>query len=250
MEHRNEEDLMLKIRESLRKRRVPRNEKHTERVYRLYVRNRELIEQTLRVYQGKQAFEDDIVSTIEWLEKVSQYVPITSENELEELIKVMVLLSQHRAKFDQLYDKPGLNLMRRVREGMTRYMIVLSELRARRKEYLEYWFTDEYWISEWSRIILDLSPENNMEKYGFANIKAWDFLFLLVLELAAADHVSKVDKPMVRLQSLENNEAFLIIPTEAAAEEYKTQIDRILSDNTVTFTQWVIDTLSELELPK
>ncbi|MHA2245769.1 MAG: hypothetical protein ACXADY_12460 [Candidatus Hodarchaeales archaeon] len=55
---------------------------------------------------------------------------------------------------------------------------------------------------------------------------------------------------MVRLQSLANKEAFLIIPTEAAAEEYKFQIDRILSDDTVTFTQWVYDTLYRLELPK
>jgi hypothetical protein len=54
--------------------------------------------------------------------------------------------------------------MKRVREGMIRYMVVLSELRAKKKEYLEHWFTDEYWIGEWSRVLLDLSPDNNMIK--------------------------------------------------------------------------------------
>jgi hypothetical protein len=112
---------------------------------------------------------------------------------------------------------------------------------------LEHWFTDEYWIGEWSRILLDLSPENKMVKFGFDDIKVKDFLFLLELELAAADDASKVEKPMVRLQPIENKEAFIIIPTEAAAEEYKVQVDRIMN-KTVTFTQWVKDTLISLKI--
>ena len=53
---------------------------------------------------------------------------------------------------------------------------------------------------------------------------------------------------MVRLQAIENKEAFLIIPTEAAAEDYRLQVERIISGQ-VTFTQWVKDTLIILKLP-
>ncbi|MHA1946153.1 MAG: hypothetical protein ACXAC6_09355 [Candidatus Hodarchaeales archaeon] len=210
-------------------------------------RNRDLIQKTLTKIRGSEVSESELESTMKWLQKVSKYVPIASDKELEEIVKIMVLLSKERAKVNELYDKPGLDLMKRVREGMIRYMVVLSEIRARRKEFLEHWFTDEYWIGEWSRILLDLSPENKMVKFGFDDIKVKDFLFLLELELAAADDASKVEKPMVRLQPIENKEAFIIIPTEAAAEEYKVQVDRIMN-KTVTFTQWVKDTLISLKI--
>jgi hypothetical protein len=210
-------------------------------------RNRDLIQKTLTKIRGSEVSESELESTMKWLQKVSKYVPIASDKELEEIVKIMVLLSKERAKVNELYDKPGLDLMKRVREGMIRYMVVLSEIRARRKEFLEHWFTDEYWIGEWSRILLDLSPENKMVKFGFDDIKVKDFLFLLLLELAAADDASKVEKPMVRLQPIENKEAFIIIPTEAAAEEYKVQVDRIMN-KTVTFTQWVKDTLISLKI--
>ncbi len=215
--------------------------------YEQITKNKVLIQKTLTKVRGSEVSDAELESTIKWLEKVSKYVPISTDKELEEIVKIMVLLGKERAKLNELYDKPGLDLMKRVREGMIRYMVVLSEIRARRKEFLEHWFTDEYWIGEWSRILLDLSPESKMVKYGFDDIKAKDFLFLLELELAAADDASKVEKPMARLQPIENKEAFIIIPTEAAAEEYKIQVDRIL-DNTVTFTQWVKDTLISLKI--
>ncbi|MFW9905872.1 MAG: hypothetical protein ACFFFH_16240 [Candidatus Thorarchaeota archaeon] len=250
MSHQHKEELMTRIQESIKNRSVPRKEKEIEQVYRLYIRNQDLIKKSLEVHHGNAVPESAVGGTIEWLEKVAKFVPITSDKELDELIEVMIILAHQRVKLNELYDEPGLDLMKRVREGMIRYMIVLSELRARQKEYLEYWFTDEYWISEWSRILLGLAPERTMEKYGFTDIKARDFLFLLELELAAADSASNLKNPMVRLQPLANKEAFLIIPTEAAAEKYKFQINRILSDDTVTFTEWVYDTLYRLELPK
>lgn len=213
------------------------------------INNHSLIQRTLAAVRGAEASDEEVASTIKWLEKVSQYVPISSDKELEEIIKIMVLLSKERAKLNELYDKPGLALMKRVREGMIRYMVVLSEIRARRKEYLEYWFTDEYWIAEWSRILLDLAPEDKMVKYGFDDIKAKEFIFLLELELAAADDASRIEKPMIRLQPIENKESFLIIPTEIAASDYKIQVDRII-ETEVTFTSWVQDTLISLKLPK
>ncbi|MFX0206031.1 MAG: hypothetical protein ACFFDT_08585, partial [Candidatus Hodarchaeota archaeon] len=105
------------------------------------------------------------------------------------------------------------------------------------------------WLTEWSRILLDLPLDSNMEKYGFADVNVKDFLFLLELELATADDASKVEKPMVRLQPIESKDTFLIIPTEAAAEEYEITVDRILKE-TVTFTEWVTDFLKALKLPK
>lgn len=228
---------------------IERRGKKPTKEQELLIRNKTLIQQTLKSIKGTEASEQEITNTMKWLEKVSNYVPIDSENELAEIVKIMVLLSQERAKLNELYDYPGLNLMKRVREGMIRYMIVLSELRARQKEFLEYWFTDEYWITEWSRVLLDLSLESDMGKYGFDNVKVRDFLFLLELELATADDASKIEKPMVRLQPIENKETFLIIPTEAAAEEYEIQVNRIIN-GTVTFTDWVNDTLMALKLPK
>jgi hypothetical protein len=244
------ENLMIKIQESIKNRHVSTKEKDIEQVYSLYVRNTEAIKQSLMGYQENDVSETAIRSTVQWLEKVSKFVPISSEKELDELIKIMLLLGKQRQKLHDLYDAPGLDLMKRVREGMIRYMVILSELRAQRKEYLGYWFTDEYWISEWSQVLLGLAPEDKMTKYGFADIKVKDFLFLLELELAAADDASKLEKSMVRLHPLADKEGFLIIPTEAAAEEYQYHINRMLSDDTVTFTQWVYETLYRLKLPK
>lgn len=235
----------IDIRKLIEKRRKePTNEQ------KLLIKNKALIQQTLRKIKSVQEVsEEELTRTIKWLVKVSKYVPITSNRELEEILRIMILLSQERMKLNELYDHPGLNLMKRVREGMIRYMIVLSELHIHRDEFLEWWFSDEYWISEWSRVLLDLSPDSNMIKYGFANIKARDFLFLLELELAIADDASRIEKPMIRLQPIENKDAFLVIPTEVTAGEYKIQVERILNE-TVTFTEWINDTLQELNLPK
>ncbi len=235
---------LIKVEELIKMRRVS-DQKDKKGI----LNNHSLIQRTLTAVRGAEASDEEVASTLKWLEKVSQYVPISSDKELEEIIKIMVLLSKERAKLNELYDKPGLALMRRVREGMIRYMVVLSEIRARTKEYLEYWFTDEYWIAEWSRILLDLAPEDKMVKYGFDDIKAKEFIFLLELELAAADDASRIEKPMIRLQPIENKESFLIIPTEIAASDYKIQVDRII-ETEVTFTSWVQDTLISLKLPK
>ncbi|NHJ01936.1 MAG: hypothetical protein EAX86_07305 [Candidatus Heimdallarchaeota archaeon] len=243
MERQHDQYATIKVEEMIKNRKMAQKKEHIE-----IIKNKGLIQKTLAAIRGKEVSEQEVVNTISWLEKVSKYVPIASDRELEEIVKIMVLLSKERAKLNELYDKPGLNLMKRVREGMIRYMVVLSELRARRKEYLEHWFTDEYWISEWSRVLLDLKPEDNMVKYGFDDIKTKDFLFLLELELAAADDASKVEKPMIRLQPVANKDSFIIIPTEIAASDYKIQVDRIVS-NDITFTQWVRDTLISLKLP-
>ncbi|MHA1227051.1 MAG: hypothetical protein ACTSPV_09950 [Candidatus Hodarchaeales archaeon] len=244
MERQHEMYLTIKVEEMLKQREMDPEKDKSE-----LIKNKGLVQRTLANIKGKEVTEEEINRTIKWLEKVSQYVPIASDKELEEIVKIMILLSEERAKLNELYDVPGLKLMKKVREGMIRYMVVLSEIRARSKEYLEHWFTDEYWISEWSRVLLNLKPESNMVKYGFDDIKAKDFLFLLELELAAADDASKLEKPMVRLQPIENKESFLIIPTEIASREYKVQVDRILEGKT-TFTEWVKDTLTSLGLPK
>ncbi|NHJ02000.1 MAG: hypothetical protein EAX86_07625 [Candidatus Heimdallarchaeota archaeon] len=215
----------------------------------ILIKNRSLVEKLLNTLKGKESSPEEITAHIKWLEKVSKYIPISSEKELEEIIRYMILLSKERAKYNELYDYPGLDLMKRVRETMIRYMVVLSELRARRKEYLEYWFTDEYWITELSRILFDTEPTKPLKKYGFEKVPAGDFLLLLLLELATADDTSKLDKPMVRLQAIKGKEAtFIVIPTEAAALEYQPQIDQILN-NQITFTIWVKDTLRAFKLP-
>ena len=233
----------LKVEDMIKERRVA-----PQQDYEKIIKNKRLVQEILGRIRGTEVGKPDIDSTIKWLEKVSKYIPIASDKQLEEIVKIMVLLSKERAKLNELYDKPGLDLMKRVREGMIRYMVVLSELRAKQNEYLEHWFTDEYWISEWSRVLLDLAPDNNMIKYGFDDIKARDFLFLLELELAAADDASKVDKPMIRLQPIENKDSFLIIPTEVAAEDYRIYVDRIFKGE-ITFTQWVGDTCITLKIP-
>ncbi|UCG01356.1 MAG: hypothetical protein JSW11_17275 [Candidatus Heimdallarchaeota archaeon] len=215
----------------------------------LQLKNRNWIKQKLASEQRSPVSQSDVTQTIEWLKKVSNFVPIPSDKELEEIVRIMVLLSHERAKFPQLFTDSGLKLMKSVREGMIRNMVVLSELRARKKEFLEHWFTDEYWISEWSRVLLDLSPDENMARYDFDDVKAKDFIFLLELELATADTASGLENPMICIQAIENKDSFLIIPTEAAAKEYKSQVDKIIK-NKITFTQWMKETLEYLGLPK
>jgi hypothetical protein len=184
-----------------------------------------------------------------WLKKVSNYVPISNDDDLEELLKHMVSLSKVRTRLNFLYDKPGLDLMTRVRECMIRYLVVQSELRAHRKEYLFHWFSDEYWMLEWSRVILDLSVTDTMEKYGFPDLYVHDFLFLLTLELVCADSASKLENPMILKQPIEDKPTnFILIPTEAAAKKYQIQVSRILNHET-TLTKWVYTTLTAYNLP-
>lgn len=211
--------------------------------------NEDLVRKKLQSISKTETSEARINEIILWLEKISNYIPIPSEKELEEIINLMILLSEERARFHFLYDKLGLNLMYRVRECMIRYLVVLSELRARKKEYFSHWFTEESWIFEWSRVILGLSPSEKMEKYSFPNLTAQDFLHMLSLELACADSTSNLERPMIRMQCAKDcPNTFIIIPTEAAAKEYQVQVDRILNDK-LTFSEWVNSTLNAYELP-
>lgn len=213
----------------------------------LLIDDRNWVKQRMKSLRGTVGRPGEVTKTIEWLKKVSKYVPIPSDKELEEIVKIMVLLSEERTKLNHLYNETGLKLMKSLREAMIRYFVVLSEIRARRKEYIEYWFTDEYWITEWSKMLLDLAPNDSLEKYGFKDVKAKDILYLLELELATADDVSGLENPMICLQSIEDKNVFLIIPTEAAAKEYKNQVDQII-ESKITFTHWVKETLEHLKL--
>lgn len=207
------------------------------------------IKRAFKAITDKESSEAQIRETIAWLERISEYIPISSEKELEEIIKLMIALSEIRAELNYLYDKPGLNLMKRVRECMIRYLIVLSEIRAQREEYFTHWFTEDSWIFDWGRVILSLSPTETMEKYDFADLVVQDFLHMLALELACADSTSKLDSPMIRMQQIEDKpDQFIIIPTEAAAKEYQIQVSKILN-NEMTFTEWVNNTLNAYNLP-
>ncbi|MFX0125332.1 MAG: hypothetical protein ACFFAE_17015 [Candidatus Hodarchaeota archaeon] len=192
--------------------------------------------------------EDQVNKVLTWLERISKYVPIPSDKELNELIKIMVKLGNERARLNFLYDKSGLDLMKRVRDGMVKYHVIISELRAQRKEYISYWFTDEYWINDWSNILLGLKPEEKLEKYNFPNLTAQELLYLLILELASADSASGLEKPMLRLQTTSEEGTLLVIPTEAAAQTYRVQVERIMK-NSLTLTDWVKDLLSSVNLP-
>lgn len=185
--------------------------------------------------------EDKIEETLSNLEKIAKFIPIRDETELEEIIKLMQLLADHRARYNYLYDKTGIDFMKRVRESMAQYFTILSELRMRRKEYIPYWFTDDYWISEWSKIFLGLGPEDNMTKFGY-DLKARDFLFLLTLELACADSASGLETPMIRLKYDETQNSYMLVPTESAAKEFLILVDKI-HKNILTFTDWVNDNL-------
>ncbi|MFX0206705.1 MAG: hypothetical protein ACFFDT_12030 [Candidatus Hodarchaeota archaeon] len=212
--------------------------------------NESNVKQALLSISKTERTKAQIKETIGWLEKISQYVPIPNEKELEELISLMVLLGNIRSQYNFLYDRPGLELMKQVRECMIRYIVVLSELRVRRKEFLPHWFAEESWIFDWSCLLLNLHPSDKMEPYSFSGITAHDFLHLLTLELACADSTSKLEKPMLKMQRVESKiHKFIIIPTEAAANEYQVQVERILNKE-LTFTEWVNQTLKVYDLPK
>jgi hypothetical protein len=192
----------------------------------------------------------DIKGMVAWLEKMARYIPISSDKELEETIKLLIVLSKERSRFNYLYDRPGLELMKRVRECMIRYFIVLSEIRAERKEFFEYWHLDEQWILEWSMVLLGVKPQDKLGKYGFPDLVARDFLNLLALELACADSATKLEAPMIRMQpSKEIKDNYIYIPTHIAAEEYRVTVDKICS-NQQTFSEWVEEIQTYYDLPK
>ena len=88
-----------------------------------------------------------------------------------------------------------------------------------------------------------------MEKYSFPDLTAHDFLLLLALELACADSTSKLDNPMIRMQTIEGKSgSFTVIPTDAAAKEYQIHVSKILNDE-LTFAEWVDQTLIAYKLP-
>jgi len=180
-----------------------------------------------------------ISETISWLERISKYIPLSNEDELEVIIKLMVSLSLARSEFDFLYDKPGIELMQNVRECMIRYFVVLSEYRAQHKDFFLYWHLEDHWYHEWSQVILNLLPHEKMEKYGFTNLVVRDFLNLLALELACADSASKIEIPLIRMHITPELEGKMIfIPTEAASREYQITVSKILNGDQ-TFAEWV-----------
>ncbi|MFX1535637.1 MAG: hypothetical protein ACFFDI_15600 [Promethearchaeota archaeon] len=196
------------------------------------------------------ASEEQVKELLAWLENIARYIPISEEKELELVIKIMITLSEERAKLNYLYDKPGLDLMMRVREYMLRFFVVLSELRANQKEYLTDWHLDEYWIFEWCHIILGLLPDDTMDVYGFPELKARDFIFLLTLELACADSATKLEYPMIRMQpSEEFPDKYIYIPTEKAVQDYHVVVKEIL-EGTKTVSKWVRDMQEVYKLPK
>ena len=151
----------------------------------------------------------------------------------------MITLSIVRNELNFLYDKPGIELMQKVRECMIRYFVVLSEYRAQHKEFFLYWHLEDNWYHEWSQVILNLLPHENMEKYGFPDLLVRDFLKLLSLELACADSASKIDAPLIRMQETPDLDGKMIfIPTDKACNEYKITVSKILKGDQ-TFAEWV-----------
>ena len=210
--------------------------------------NKQNLEHTITKISQAEASEENIKQLIIWLERVSKFIPIKTEKELEDIIKIMILLSRERAKINYLYDYPGIELMEKVRECMIRYFVVLSEIRATRKEYISHWFLEQYWVFEWSHALFGLDPSENLENYDFPDLTAGDLLHMLTLELACADSVSKLEKPMIRMQPLDDTmKQFILIPTYIAANNYDIQVSKILKGE-LTFSEWVEDTLKAYEL--
>lgn len=191
----------------------------------------------------------DTKDLLSWLQKMVNYIPISSEKELEETIRVMIRLSEERARLNYLYDKPGIELMKRVRDYMASFFVVLSELRANQEEYFPFWHLEEYWIFEWCHILLNLLPNETMENYGFPQLKARELVYLLALELACADSATKLEAPIIRMHaSSDLSSELMYIPTAIAAEEYKITVSRILN-KTLTFTEWIREMQSVFKLP-
>lgn len=210
--------------------------------------NRHSLERSLMKISQSETSDEQINQMISWLERVSKFIPIPSEKELEEIIRIMILLSHERARLNHLYDYPGLELMKKVRECMIRYFVVLSEIRASRKEYISHWFLEDYWMFEWSNALFALQPSDTLDEHTFPDLVVRDLLHMLALELACADSVSKLEKPMIRMQPLgDKTERFILIPTHVAANTYDIQVSKILKGE-LTFTEWVEDTLKVYKL--
>ncbi len=217
---------------------VENRNKFPEKTAGLNIISAQNVRRTFDKIAVKDYSDESINETVAWLEKVSKYIPISKEEELEEIIKIMIMLSEERARLNYLYDKPGLELMGKLRDCILRYFVVLSELRAYQKEYFVYWHSKDYWYHEWSQVILNLLPTDTMTQYGFSDTLAKDILNLLALELACADSASKLEAPMIRMHFAPEINKNIFIPTEAAANEFNITVSKILKEEQ-SFAEWV-----------
>jgi hypothetical protein len=76
----------LKVEDMIKERRLT-----PEQDYEKIIKNKTLVQEILGRVRVSEASKSEIDSTVKWLENVSKYVPIASEKQLEEIVKIMVL---------------------------------------------------------------------------------------------------------------------------------------------------------------
>ncbi|MFX1256042.1 MAG: hypothetical protein ACFFCZ_30825 [Promethearchaeota archaeon] len=169
-----------------------------------------------------------------WLEKLSDFIPIVTPDDIRDLLNQMVELGYLRVRLHELYDVKGLNVMKKVRDSMIRYYTVIAETRRLTGQFLDYYFWDKVMLTEIGRVLLNTELEAKIEKLGFPQITCGDFLNLLKLELACADSASKVQVPMLILKPHPDEpSSYLMIPTETALRKYYDEITAIYERKTV-----------------
>lgn len=189
--------------------------------------------------------ETDKAKIITWIKNISVSISLESEKEFEYLLEKMKELAEIRERLHFLFYGKNIEFFRKIRESMEKIFVVLSELRVERKEFIPYWFSEDYWVNFWSQTIFKESPESTLSNIYGINIKIKDLIKYLVLELVTADSASKLDKPMIIKVPDDDTQCCMLIPSLHASKVYEETINKILNGK-FTISEWLNVILTDL----
>ncbi len=172
------------------------------------------------------------------LEMLSREMEMNLEVQSEELINWMVDLSQHRSFLNSMYDYKGLQLLEAARTYVGEYIIVSGALKIQKKLFNPTWFSMKTFMVESSYLFFERELDDTLEEYSFSYVNIEEFLKLIILELATADHASRLGQPWIIIKQLSDAPYHCIIPSSHGLNRFKSTITDLLNE-TISITNWI-----------
>ncbi len=172
------------------------------------------------------------------LESVSRAFSIEILVQPEELITRMVDLSEYRARLNVLYDYKGLPLLQAARNLVGQYLVVSESLKIQKKLFNPTWYSMRTLLIECGYLFFNKDIEDTLEEWTFPEIKIEDFLTLILLELATADHATQLEQPWILIKPLKEAPYNLIIPSMYGLALHEKTIKQLLNGSR-SMNEWL-----------
>ncbi len=171
------------------------------------------------------------------LDTLSRVFSIDIEVEAEEIIKYMVELSEYRARLATLYDYKGLPLLRAARKAVEEYIVVTSTLKIEKNFFNPIWFTLEQYKTECAYLFFEKDVQGDLAEFLYPHVQVGDFITLIILELASADHASGITEPAIIIKDSVDVPYRYIIPKFESMKKHEPVITSIL-DEEISLKEW------------